>query len=148
MAGYSKGEYVLKNPAKYLGKVPVIYRSSWEISLMKTFDENPAVLGWSSESISVPYRNPLTGKWSLYLPDFFVVYTDKNSRKHVEIIEIKPAKEDPRFTGKVNARTKLVQAINMAKWGACSAYCKKRGWAFRVMTEHDLFGIPGKKRAK
>lgn len=145
MAGkFSKGQYVPKNPEKIIGKQPIVYRSSWEMSLMRVFDENPAVLHWSSESISIPYRNPLTGKWSMYLPDFFAIYIDRNGQKHAEIIEIKPWKEDPRNDAKASARTKLTQAINAAKWTAANAYCRKRGWAFRVMTERNLFGIPGK----
>jgi hypothetical protein len=149
---FSKGEYILKNPTKYLGKLPVIYRSSWEISLMKVFDENPAVLGWSSESISIPYRNPLTNKWSMYLPDFFVIYMDKKNGKHAEIIEVKPEKENPFSSivpkGGQQTRSMLARAINQAKFGAAMVYCQKRGWRFRVMTENDLFGIPGKKRTK
>jgi len=68
---FSKGEYIPKNPAKIIGKTPIIYRSSWEMSLMRVFDFNKNILAWSSESISIPYQNPLTEKWSLYLPDFF-----------------------------------------------------------------------------
>jgi hypothetical protein len=58
---YSKAEFHPKNLKKYLGKFPIIYRSSWEMTLMQVFDQNPAVLGWSSETITIPYRNPLTG---------------------------------------------------------------------------------------
>lgn len=153
MAGkkFSKGEYIPKNPQKIIGKTPIIYRSSWEISLMKVLDENPAVLHWSSESISIPYKNPLTGEWSLYLPDFFAIYVDKRGNKHAEIIEVKPSKEDPwssKEQRRMTNRTKLVQAINAAKWMAAMAYCKKRGWTFRVMTEHNLFGVPGKTNTK
>ncbi len=143
---FSKGEYVPKNAAKIIGKTPIIYRSSWEMTLMRVFDENPAVLQWSSESISIPYRNPLTGNWSMYLPDFFVIYIDKNNGKHAEMIEIKPWKEDPRNPAKATTRTKLTQAINGAKWASAAAYCRKRGWTFRIMTERDLFGLPGKKK--
>ena len=146
MAKFSKGEFIPKNPEKVIGKRPIIYRSSWEMSLMRVFDENPAVLQWSSESITVPYQNPLTGKWTMYLPDFFVIYIDKNNQKHAEIIEIKPWKEDPRNPAKASTRTKLTQAINGAKWASAAAYCRKRGWGFRVMTENQLFGIPGKKK--
>lgn len=141
---YSQGEFALKNPQKYMGKLPVIYRSSWEMSLMQVFDEHPNILAWSSESISIPYRNPLNQKWSMYIPDFLVIYIDKNGTKHVEMIEVKPMKEDPRFTGKVNTRTRLTQAINQAKWAAAIAYCVKRGWHFRVATEKDLFGYKRK----
>lgn len=152
MSRPSKGEYTLKHPEKYLGKLPVIYRSSWEISLMKVFDENPAVLGWSSESISIPYRNPLTGKWSLYLPDFMAIYVDKKNNKHVEIIEVKPEKENPfadvKTLRRLTPRDQLTRAINQAKFGSAMAFCQRKGWTFRVMTEKNLFGLPGKGKNK
>ena len=96
---------------------------------------------WSSESISIPYRNPLTGNWSLYLPDFLVVYIDKYGTKHCEMIEVKPEKEVPGYAGKVSPRTKLVQAINAAKWQAAIAYCAKRNWKFRVANETQIFAF-------
>jgi hypothetical protein len=145
---YSKGEFAMRNPQKYMGKLPAIYRSSWEMTLMQVLDQNPAVLGWSSESISIPYQNPLTGKWSMYIPDFLAIYMDRNNSKHVEIIEIKPLKEHPNFTGNVSTRTRLTQAINQAKWTAALIYCKKRGWSFRIMTEKDLFGRTGRPSKK
>lgn len=153
MANYAKDEFFPKNPEKYSGKRPIIYRSSWEMTLMNVFDNHPNVLTWQSESLSIPYLNPLTGKWSMYIPDFLVVYIDKNNKQHCEIIEVKPAKEDYRYVPAVrkNGRkeiiskeTKLKQIINMAKWKAAAEFCARRGWFFRVMTEHQLFGIPKK----
>jgi len=32
-----------------------------------------------------------------------------------------------------------VVAVNHAKWAAATAYCKMQGFAFRVITEDDLF---------
>jgi len=146
MSKYANGVFTPKNPQKYIGKYPIKYRSSWEISLMSFLDSNdlPNILGWSSESISIPYRNPLTGHWSMYIPDFLVIYMDKNSQKHCDMIEIKPEKEMPGFAGKVTSRTKLIQTINAAKWQAAIAYCVKRGWCFRVMCERDLFSFKRK----
>ena len=142
---FAKGEFPIKNPAKYMGKLPAIYRSSWEMTFMRVLDDHPNILGWSSESISIPYQNPLTGKWSMYIPDFLVIFVDKDGNKRCEMIEIKPIKETPGFNqGRISAKTKLVQAINQAKWAAAAAYCHKRGWYFRVATERDLFGFKRK----
>lgn len=142
---FAKGEFPIKNPAKYMGKLPAIYRSSWEMTLMRVFDDHPNILGWSSESISIPYQNPLTGKWSMYIPDFLVIFVDKDGNKRCEMIEVKPIKETPGFKeGRISTKTKLVQAINQAKWAAAAAYCHKRGWYFRVATERDLFGFKRK----
>jgi hypothetical protein len=145
MAKFAQGVYQVKNPATYIGKYPVTYRSSWEVTFMKFLDENTQhILGWASESISIPYRNPLNGKWSMYIPDFLVIYMDKNGQKHCEVIEIKPEKEMPTYTGKVSPRTKLTQVINAAKWQAAMVYCHKRGWKFRICTERDLFAFKRK----
>jgi hypothetical protein len=110
---------------------------------MSFLDSHPSVLAWASESISIPYQNPLIQdrkRWSSYIPDFLVVYVDKNNKKHAELIEIKPAKESPLYEGRVSQRTRLTQAVNAAKWMAAAKYCAKRGWTFRVMTEAELFG--------
>lgn len=138
---FANGEYALKNPAKYMGTLPVIYRSSWEISVMKVFDENPHVLGWSSESIQIPYFNPLKRAWSIYIPDFFVVFVDKAGNKRAEMIEVKPFKEVPWANNKRSSQqTKAAQMVNQCKWTAAIKFCAKRGWNFRVATERELFG--------
>jgi len=38
-----------------------------------------------------------------------------------------------------SARDRAVVAVNHAKWQAATAYCKMQGFAFRVITEDDLF---------
>lgn len=113
--------------------------------MMQVLDGTPEVLGWASETFSIPYFNPLTKKWSMYIPDFLVAYVDKTGKQNCEMIEIKPAKEHPEYAGKVSKQTKLVQAINAAKWQAAMAYCARRKWRFRVATENDLFAFKRKK---
>jgi hypothetical protein len=144
MANYASGDYIPKNPQKYIGKYPVHFRSGYELPMFKLLDAHPSVGAWSSESISIPYRNPLTGKFSMYIPDLFVAYADKNNKQHCEVIEIKPAEQMPGYPGKVSSRTKLMQAINAAKWQAALVYCAKRNWKFRIMNEKQLFGYERK----
>ena len=43
---------------------------------MRFCDEHPGVTQWASEAIKIPYRNPLTGKNTIYVPDFFISYSD------------------------------------------------------------------------
>lgn len=150
-----KGQYVPKNPQKYIGANldRITYRSSWELTMQQFLDNTPEILQWASESVHVPYQNPLTGKWSIYIPDFLVVYLDKNGRQHCEMIEIKPAKEVPGMQvlnengrpRRISPRDRLTQAVNAAKWQAALAYCAKRGWQFRVATEHQMFAWKRKK---
>ena len=63
---FAQGRYSLKNPAKFIGNKTPMYRSSWEFAFMKFCDESPSVSNWASESIRIPYRNPLTGKMTIY----------------------------------------------------------------------------------
>mgnify|MGYP003644701555 CR=1 FL=1 len=144
MANYANGKYQLTNPKKYTGNKAPHYRSGWEHTFMRFCDNNPSVIGWASEAITVPYRNPLTGKQTVYVPDFVVVYQDKKGRKIAEVIEIKP-KSQTTLTEKTTKRDKLSVAINHAKWEAAAKWCKLKGLRFRVVTEDDIFH-KGKKR--
>ena len=74
---FAQGKYNLKNPTKYVGRKTPTYRSSWEFAFMKFCDENPAIQAWASEAVKIPYRNPLTGKATIYVPDFFIQYKTK-----------------------------------------------------------------------
>jgi TnsA endonuclease N terminal len=144
----AKGEFVPKNPNKYQGKLPIIYRSSWEFTAMQMFDLHPNVLAWQSESLQIPYYNPLAKRWSVYIPDFLVLYVDKGGKQYCELMEVKPLKEVTGYqqiserTGKakkLSPRDQAAQAINAAKWTAALEFCAKRNWSFRVVTEDTLF---------
>ena len=135
---YSTGRYTPKNPSKYVGTHDPIWRSSWEMAFMQFLDNHPKVSQWASESIKIPYRNPFTGKGTVYVPDFFILYEDKNGKKHAEVIEIKPAGQT--HINEAKSKTAKFQlALNYAKWNAAEAYCKRNGLKFRVVTERDLF---------
>jgi len=138
MAKYATGIFTPKNTAKYIGKRAPRYRSGWELTFMNFCDSNSSVLYWASEAISIPYKNPVTGKASMYIPDFFVVYQNKFGKKIAEVVEIKPKKQSV-IEGKQTAGAKMVVAVNHAKWQAAMAYCKHQGYVFRVLTEFDIF---------
>lgn len=145
MAHFAQGKFNLKNPEKYVGKKTPTYRSGWEFHFMKFCDEHPSIIQWASEAIRIPYRNPLTGKQTIYVPDFFITYHDKNGKQRVELIEVKPSNQSSRER---LGRSKANQAhyvINQAKWEAAQAWCKQKGIIFRVVTEEDIFH-QGKKR--
>ncbi len=138
MAKYAQGKFALKNPEKYVGKRVPMYRSSWEMTVFSFCDNNPSIIQWASESINIPYRNPVTGKQTIYVPDILWVYVDANQNTHAELVEIKPMKETM-ITEKSNMRDKLAVAVNMAKWAAAQAFCNAQGLKFRVLTEFDIF---------
>lgn len=142
---YSQGIYKLQNPEKYVGAGDPKYRSSWERIFMTFCDNNPAVQQWASESIKIPYRDPLTGKSTVYVPDFFIVYVDKNMKKHAELIEIKPMKQTLREHVGKNPYDQAQFVRNMAKWEAARAWSKKHNVNFRILNEDDIF-VNTKKR--
>jgi len=96
------------------------------------------VLQWASESISIPYRNPLTGKQSMYIPDFLVTYRGPNNTTKAELIEIKPKKQSL-IESKASDRDRAIVAVNYAKWASAQKWCQKNGLSFRVITEDDIF---------
>ena len=138
MPRYSQGHYKPRNPNKYVGKGSIIYRSSWELAFMNFCDDNEHVTEWASESIRIPYRHPLTGKHSTYVPDFLVVFQNKHGKRIAELIEIKPKKQSV-LTEKLNSNERATVAINYAKWEAAIAWAKRNHIVFRVITEDQIF---------
>lgn len=143
---FSKGKYIPKNPQKYVGNSNPVYRSSWELNACMMFDHNPNILKWASEPMRIPYRNPLTGKQTVYVPDFFIQYVDKNNKMHVEILEIKPASQQLLEKVGKNKANQAMYVKNQAKWAAARLYCQQQGIVFRVLNENDLFHQGGGKK--
>jgi hypothetical protein len=139
MAKFAQGRFDMKNPDKYVGKKTPLARSSWEFVFMRMLDENPGVLNWASESIQIPYQDPLTGRYTIYVPDFFMVYADKNGKKHAEVIEVKPASQTFREQVGKSKYNQEQYIKNLAKWEAATAWCKQQGLVFRVVNENDIF---------
>ena len=145
MGRFAQGKYNLKYPEKYMGNKTPTYRSSWEFAFMRFCDEHPSVEKWASEAIKIPYRNPLSGKQTIYVPDFFIVYTDAKGKNRVEVIEVKPANQTIK---EKLGRSRANQAhwiVNQAKWEAANKWCKQQGIFFRVVNETDIFH-QGKRR--
>jgi len=135
---YAQGFFEILNPQKYLGKGKPKYRSGWEHAFMRFCDNNDNVVGWASEPISIPYRNPLTGKMTNYVPDFFVQYRTQNNKVKSELIEIKPKKQSV-LESKASMRDRAIVAVNYAKWDQATKWCRRQGIQFRVITEDQIF---------
>ena len=145
MSHWAQGKYEVQNSAKYVGNGIPRYRSGWELSFMRFCDSNDHILQWASESIAIPYRNPVTGKMSRYIPDFLVSYRTKDNTMRAELIEIKPKKQSV-VESKMNSRDRAVVAVNYAKWDQATKWCKRNGLSFRVITELDMFAN-GKRKS-
>ena len=146
MRNTARGKFSPKTPEKYMGAGDPTYRSSWEFTFMTFCDNNPAVEQWASESVKIPYRDPLTGKNTVYVPDFLIVYLDRDQKKHAELIEIKPSNQAVRESVGKNPLNQAAYIRNLAKWEAAQAWCKKYGLKFRVVSERDIFHNGSKKR--
>ena len=123
----------------------IVYRSSWEFAFMRFCDEHPSVSQWASEAIRIPYRNPLTGKHTIYVPDFFIAYNDRGGKQRVELIEVKPSSQARRYKLGRSKHNQAHYVVNQAKWEAARAWCKQKRILFRIVTEEDIFHN-GKRR--
>ena len=145
MSRFAQGKFNLKNVEKYIGNKTPTYRSGWEFTFMKFCDEHPSVAKWASEAIKIPYRNPLSGKQTIYVPDFFIVYSDRKGKQRVELIEVKPKNQTVKEKVGRSKHNQAHWIVNQAKWEAARADCKQNGIYFRIVTEDDIFHT-GKRR--
>ena len=137
--------FIPKNIEKYVGRYPIICRSSWEYRYCQWLDVNPAVLEWSSEGHCIRYVDPFQPQRTRrYFPDYYVcVDTDKGKRRY--LVEIKPEKDLRLPKNKANkskrtlAMRETAYLVNKAKFEAAEIYCKKMGYEFKVLTEKELF---------
>lgn len=146
MPKFAQGRFEMKNPTKYVGTKKPLARSSWEFVFMRMLDEHPGVQSWASESIQIPYRDPLSGRQTIYVPDFFIVYVDKNKNKHAEVVEVKPQSQTLRESVGKSLYNQEQYIKNLAKWEAATAWCKQQGIRFRVVNEGDIFHQGSKRR--
>lgn len=147
MSKFHQGKYQIKNAEKYAGGGSPTFRSSWEYTFMCFCDDNPNILAWASEPVKIPYRHPLTGKGSVYVPDFIITYLDANGKKHAELIEIKPASQTKSELARKRGDQQQV-AINYAKWEAATQWAVKRGMRFRILNEGDIYMNTKKPKPK
>lgn len=143
MSRWAQGKYQIINREKYVGRKTPTYRSGWEHSFMRFCDTNEHVLQWASEPLNIPYRHPLTGKMTTYVPDFLITYRTRDNTMKAELIEIKPKKQSV-IESKMSSRDRAVVAVNYAKWDAATKWARRNGMTFRVVTESDMFHSGGK----
>lgn len=136
---FAQGIYNIKNPEKYIGSRPPYARSSWETAFCRFCDINEHIKQWASEPVKIPYRDPLTNKQTVYVPDFLISYVDKDQTTHTELVEIKPANQTLKERVGKNPYNQAQYVKNRAKWEAASKWCSERGISFRVLNENDIF---------
>ena len=139
MGRFAQGKFTPKNAEKYIGSRIPTYRSSWEFAFMKFCDEHPSVQQWASEAVQIPYRHPFTGKYTVYVPDFFIAYVGKDGKQRVELIEVKPENQTVKEKLGKSRANQAHYVINQAKWEAARIWCKQKKIFFRVVNEGDIF---------
>jgi hypothetical protein len=138
MSRWAQGPYTVINREKYVGNGTPRYRSGWELTFMRFLDSNDHILQWASEPLAIPYRHPLTGKMTNYIPDFLITYRTKDNTMKAELIEIKPKKQSV-IESKMSSKDRAIVAINYCKWDAASKWARNNGLTFRVINEDQIF---------
>lgn len=142
---FKQGVFNPINAQKYNGSMPIVFRSSWELAMMQYLDRNTACISWSSESVIIPYFDPVENKQRRYFIDFAAVF-QQGAEKQTFVIEVKPYREtippkaSKRKKSKTLLRESMTYATNVAKWKAAEAWCLGRGYKFIIVTEKVLFG--------
>lgn len=148
---FKQGIYKPMNPEKVKNKSEIVYRSHLEFRLMKMCDKNSAVLEWSSESVIIPYFNPVKGRKARYYMDAYIMLETPQGAKKF-LVEIKPERQTkPPVPSKRKKRSTVLYenamyAVNKEKWAAAKDFAEKRGMEFLIITEKDLDRMEGKSK--
>jgi hypothetical protein len=140
--GYRQGIYKPINRGKYKGLKLPIYRSGYELKFFRWCDANTKVLEWGSESVIIPYMNPVDQKYHRYFVDNYIKF-QKDGVLHKYLIEIKPSYQTIRpIKGRKKPTTFIYEAKtyiqNKAKWEAAEKWCDQKGYKFLILTEKEL----------
>ena len=148
---FKQGYFYPKNPDKYRGPKPIIYRSGLEQKFCNICDLNPNIKYWSSEPFSISYFNPLDKKWHNYYVDFYVEveYVDDNGEKQNKkfLLEVKPENnlKKPNKPKKVSQKsynnyTKKYSEfiVNWSKSKAAKEYAEKNNIDYKFVTEKTI----------
>jgi hypothetical protein len=139
---FRQGFFKPKNISKYIGKGIPVYRSGWELKFFRWCDNNPKIVEWASESIIIPYVNPVDGKVHRYFTDGVIAINENNTIKKY-VVEIKPSTQVQKpIAGKKKHSTLVYESVryvqNQAKWAAAKKWCEQRNYSFLILTEKEL----------
>lgn len=138
-----KGIFKPRNPEKWVNKGKIIHRSGLEKKWFTLFDLDPNVIAIGSETIVVPYFDPVRNKMRNYYVDNVIKYKDRDGNIKVKLIEIKCWDESvqpkkPKRLTEGYKHAVLTFVTNEAKWEAAKKFAQARGWDFQVLTEKHL----------
>jgi hypothetical protein len=146
-SGFNQGYFTPKYPSKYLGKTPIIYRSSWERKFMNMCDLREDVIAWSSEPVEIKYWSTMDNKERKYYPDFYMKVSRGDNQFEEFLVEIKPADQVKKPTPPKKNSKKALDSYkflaeqfvkNRDKYKYAKKWANERGWRFIVLTENSL----------
>ena len=146
-SGFSQGYFNPIYPAKYLGKPPIIYRSSWERKFMMLCDTREDVVTWSSEPVEIKYWLTLDSKEHKYYPDFYMKVKKPDGTFEEFLVEIKPSDQIKKPNPPIKNSKKALASYkflaeqfvkNRDKYKYAKKWAEDRGWKFIVLTEKSL----------
>ena len=135
-----KGKWRPKNVKKYDGDpTKIVYRSLWERQAFKWCDNNPNIKSWSSESVAIPYKSSVDGKYHRYFVDLKITFNNGKT----SLVEIKPKKQTQPPKKKTRTSRRYITEVmtygtNTSKWKYAEQYAYDRGWDFEIWTEDTL----------
>jgi len=144
---FHQGYYNPKNPEKYIGIFPIIYRSSWEYRFMIWCDTNDKVLIWSSEPVKIKYWSRDGNKQRTYHPDFYFKILKQDDTTQEFLAEIKPKNQIQKPNPPSKMSKKALESYkflaeqyvkNIDKYNAAKEYAVNRSWKFIVLTEDTI----------
>ena len=141
---FISGHYTPVNKDKYVGKYPIVFRSSWERKFCIYCDLNAKILKWASEPFEIPYLNRIDQRIHRYYPDFYFEALQPNDTIVKYIAEIKPDGQLYQPTPPKVQSVKKILAYNyqlknyvqiMCKRDAAMKWAKDRGCKYVFLTE-------------
>lgn len=133
------------NKDKYLGNVNnIIYRSSWELKMMRWCDRNPSVIKWNSEDVVIKYFSKADNKYRNYHMDFYIICRQTNGNIVKLLIEVKPYTQTipPKKRGRKSEQTYINELhtwqVNKDKWEQAEKFAQQNGMIFKIFDEYDL----------
>ena len=144
-SGYKQGYYEINEKAKYIGKYPVIFRSSWEKKFCQYCDNNPDIIKWSSEPFRIQYFNIMDKEFHYYFPDYFI-QIKKADRILQYVVEIKPKSQlmKPIIPKKKTLKAAMsykkalsTYVTNLCKIRALKNFARDRNFEVLIITEKN-----------
>lgn len=100
VGNYRQGNFLPENPSKVYklnSENGLYYRSSWELTAMRYFDQHKKVSLWGAECIEIPYQMKKPDKFGIlsvsnhrYYPDFYYKLEMDDGTLREILMEVKP----------------------------------------------------------